>query len=422
LRDLRIKAVHELSDDRCMTTVEFEGLPRFEPNRLSYEIVGPDAPRQAPNGNFAIAAALPTAMSLGRPLHLVGEADGDFLAQMEEYMAAWCRWRPDLFQPVAISADTEVAPRTSSSGSAIMAFSGGLDSTFALARPQARLTGRRALDIEAAVLIQGFDIPLDDARALGIARAHVQAILESYGVRLNIVRTNWQKPFCVKWGMTHVLGITAVLHQFHRQFASAVIADDVPYESQVTPWSSNAITNQMLGCGAFPIRPAGAAWSRTEKAGAVASNPAVLQHLRVCYERPELGENCGVCEKCVRTKLNFHAVGIRPNACARRTNNRRRYPAYSCPAFRFSRLDSRRPREGHLGGDRSAAAGARRLGAALRASTSQGQANARAAAAQKCPQTGSAAAARDPRCAGGVSARRRFTSLRVASTAALIKT
>jgi hypothetical protein len=312
LRDLRIKAVHELSDDRCMTTVEFEGLRRLEPNRLSYEIVGPDAPRQAPNGNFAIAAALPTAMSLGRPLHLLGEADTDFLAQMEEYMAAWCRWRPDLFRAVAITADTEVAPGTSSSGSAIMAFSGGLDSTFALHAHKRGLLGRRALDIEAAVLIQGFDIPLDDARALGVARAHVQAILDSYGVRLNIVRTNWQKPFCVKWGMTHVLGITAVLHQFHRQFASAVIADDVPYESQVTPWSSNAITNQMLGCGAFPIRPTGAAWSRTEKAGAVAGNPAVLQHLRVCYERPELGENCGVCEKCVRTKLNFHAIGISP--------------------------------------------------------------------------------------------------------------
>jgi hypothetical protein len=143
-----------------MTTVEFEGLPRFEPNRLSYEIVGPDAPRQAPNGNFAIAAALPTAMSLGRPLHLVGEADGDFLAQMEEYMAAWCRWRPDLFQPVAISADTEVAPRTSSSGSAIMAFSGGLDSTFALARPQARLTGAACTRHRGGRANSGFRYPV----------------------------------------------------------------------------------------------------------------------------------------------------------------------------------------------------------------------------------------------------------------------
>jgi hypothetical protein len=68
----------------------------------------------------------------------------------------------------------------------------------------------------------------------------------------------------------------------------------------------------MLGCGGFPIRTTGAAWSRTQKAGAVATNPVVLQHLRVCFERPELGGNCGACEKCFRTKLNFCAVGIRP--------------------------------------------------------------------------------------------------------------
>ena len=312
MRALLIKPEHERSAERCRTTIEFEGLPRFEPNQIIYEITGPDAPLQGTNGNFATAAALPTAMSLGRPLHVRGEVDADFLAIMEEYMAAWCRWRPDLFRPVAISADREALPQHSDRKTAIMAFSGGLDSTFALHAHKQDLLGRRALDVQAAVLIQGFDIPLAEQKAFDIAQAHVKAILDSYGVRLNIVRTNWQKPFCVKWGMTHVLGIAAVLHLFHRQFGIGVIADDVAYDTQVTPWSSNAITNQMLGCTSFAIRTTGASWSRTEKAGFVAANPAVLEHLRVCYERPELGGNCGVCEKCVRTKLNFYAVGVSP--------------------------------------------------------------------------------------------------------------
>jgi len=310
LRELLIKPEHERSADRCRTSIVFEGLPHFEPDRIAYDIIGPDAPEQEPNANFAVVAALPTAMSLGRPLHVRGEVDANFLATMEEYMAAWCRWRPDLFQPVAISADVERAQRAPAAAGAIMAFSGGLDSTFALHAHKRGLLGRRQQDIQAAVLIQGFDIPLDDANAFEIARGHVKAILDAYGVRLNVVRTNWQKPFCVKWGMTHVLGIAAVLHLFHRQFGGGVIADDVAYDTQVTPWSSNAITNQMLGCGGFAIRTTGASWSRTEKTGAVATNPVVLNHLRVCYERPELGGNCGECEKCIRTKLNFHAVGI----------------------------------------------------------------------------------------------------------------
>jgi hypothetical protein len=236
--------------------------------------------------------------------------DADFLATMEEYMAAWCRWRPDLFQPVAISADVERADRAPVASGAIMAFSGGLDSTFALHAHKRAMLGRRQQDIQAAVLVQGFDIPLDQADAFDVARGHVQSILDSYGVRLNVVRTNWRKPFCIKWGMTHVLGIAAVLHLFHRQFGGGVMADDVAYDTQVTPWSSNAITNQMLGCGGFAIRSTGAAWSRTEKTSAIATNPVVLDHLRVCYERPELGGNCGECEKCVRTKLNFYAIGV----------------------------------------------------------------------------------------------------------------
>jgi hypothetical protein len=310
LRELFIRLEHEGAAQRCRTAIVFEGLPRFEPDRIVYEITGPDSPEQAPNANFAVAAALPTAMSLGRPLHVRGEVDADFLATMEEYMGAWCRWRPDLFQPVAISADVETASRPRVAVGAIMAFSGGLDSTFALHAHKRAMVGRRQQDIQAAVLVRGFDIPLDQAEAFNIARGHVKAILDSYGVRLNIVRTNWQKPFSVKWGMTHVLGIAAVLHMFHRQLGSGVIADDLPYDTQVTPWSSNAITNQMLGCGGFPIRTTGASWSRTQKAGVVAANPVVMDHLRVCYERPELGGNCGECEKCFRTKLNFRGAGI----------------------------------------------------------------------------------------------------------------
>jgi hypothetical protein len=224
VRTLFIEAAHELAAEFMRTTVEFEGLSRLQEKRIVYEIVGPDAPRQKPNGNFALTAALPTAMSLGRPLHLRGEVDADFLATMEEYMAAWCRWRPDLFQPVAVSADVETAARPSQATNAVMAFSGGLDSNFALHAHKQGLLGRRCLDIEAAVFVQGFDMPLDNAAAFDVARTHVKAILESYGVRLNIVRTNRQKPFSIKWEMTHMLGIAAVLHQFHRTFGKGLIA------------------------------------------------------------------------------------------------------------------------------------------------------------------------------------------------------
>jgi 7-cyano-7-deazaguanine synthase in queuosine biosynthesis len=310
MSQLTIEAQSEISNERSKITLVLNGLPRSVPNRIFYEIVGPDAPRQGPNGNFAIAAVLPAAMAHGCSLHYRGDADADFLATIEEYMAAWCRWLPGQFHPVAVTADAESAPPAPQGRRAIMAFSGGLDSIFALHAHNRNLLGRRGLDIQAAVLIQGFDLTLDDQKAFDKARSHVESVLECYGVRMNVVRTNWRKV-AVNWEMTHVLGLAAVLHQFHRSFDYGVFADDVPYDKQVTPWSSNAITNQMLGSIGFPIRSTGASWYRTEKAAIVGANPVVLKRIRVCYERPELGENCGACEKCLRTKLNFYAAGVR---------------------------------------------------------------------------------------------------------------
>ena len=308
---LIVTTSHQFSADRSLTTITIKGLARFEPAEFFFEVAGPDAPRSAPNGNVAIAAVLPIAMSRGLPVHYEGEADSDFLRNIEECMAAWCRWRPDLFQPVPLTVEREASPRLPDLRRAMIAFSGGLDSTFALHAHKRGLMGRRNLNVDAAMLVHGFDIPLASARAFEIARNHNQAILDSYGVRLNIVRTDWKKRFCVKWGMTHILGLSAILQLFNRDFSAGVFADDFAYDAQWMPWSNNPVTNQMLGGTAFEIRSTGASWSRTEKAAVLADNPVALEHLRVCYEHPDLGGNCGQCGKCVRTKINFYACGVK---------------------------------------------------------------------------------------------------------------
>jgi hypothetical protein len=310
MSQLSVEAQTEVSSEGSKVTLVLNGLSGLLPSRIFFEIVGPDAPRQEPNGHFAIAAVLPLAMAHGCPLHYRGNADADYLATIEEYMAAWHRWLPHRFQPVAVTADQESTGRARQGRRAIMAFSGGLDSTFALHAHKRDLLGRRGLDIQAAALIQGFDLTVDDQKAFDKARGHAEAVLDSYGVRLNVVRTNWREA-AIDWEMTHVLGLATVLHLFHRSFDHGVFADDDAYDTQVTPWSSNAITNQLLGSVGFPIRSTGASWFRTEKATILGANPVVLEHIRVCYHRPELGENCGACEKCLRTKLNFRAAGVR---------------------------------------------------------------------------------------------------------------
>ena len=49
--------------------------------------------------------------------------------------------------------------------------------------------------------------------------------------------------------------------------------------------------------------------TRTEKVATIGALAAVRDHIRVCWEGDRHGRNCGRCEKCVRTKLNFLAAG-----------------------------------------------------------------------------------------------------------------
>jgi hypothetical protein len=42
--------------------------------------------------------------------------------------------------------------------------------------------------------------------------------------------------------------------------------------------------------------------------------PEIAARLRVCWQGPQTGANCGRCEKCVRTKLNF-AANRQPPLC-----------------------------------------------------------------------------------------------------------
>ncbi len=59
----------------------------------------------------------------------------------------------------------------------------------------------------------------------------------------------------------------------------------------------------------------GAGFSRTGKAEVVARDSVGRRTLKVCWEGQDQAANCGQCEKCVRTRLNFKAVGMDDPEC-----------------------------------------------------------------------------------------------------------
>ena len=64
--------------------------------------------------------------------------------------------------------------------------------------------------------------------------------------------------------------------------------------------------------------------SRLEKVRLISEWDAAVNNIRVCWEGDVPGENCGICEKCVRTQLELVAVGITP---------RENFKAHLCPGM-----------------------------------------------------------------------------------------
>lgn len=275
--------------------------------KIYYEFYGSTLPKKNHTNDFALIAIMPYAMQYGYDLHINGAVHFDLLKNMEESQDAWLRWHPDLFTKIAISADEEVSSALVNGCKAVLAFSGGLDATYALHAHTNKLLGRRSRNIVAGVLIHGFDVDLTKSEAFDYARIKNATILNSYGVSQAFVKTNWRE-LATSWEETHMFGIISVISQFSETVDCGVIASDVAYDEEDLGWGSNAVTNKLFSLPTFPLEFTGGSLSRTKKAEIVSTKPAVLENIRVCYQG-EIG-NCGMCEKCMRTKLNFLAIGV----------------------------------------------------------------------------------------------------------------
>jgi hypothetical protein len=282
-------------------------LVEFDGSEVFFEIEGGQTPPPLELHDFAAFALVFTAMRQRRPLHINGPVSLAALRNLEEFQEVFAAWRPKDYQPVAITAaevPSSEAPRTHRSG--VFAFSGGVDGSYALLRHVNGQAGRRTVEPVGALVVHGFDIPLDEPAAFEIARAGAAAVLAPLGIPLSVVRTNWRQVCCQRWELEFGCGLAACLHQFEGLATHGVLGADEDYAHLVLPWASNPITNRLLS-GNFEIYTEGGGQTRTQRVALICETPAVAERLRVCWEGPMTGQNCGVCEKCVRTKLNFMA-------------------------------------------------------------------------------------------------------------------
>lgn len=250
------------------------------------------------------------AMGSNQDIHVDGRMTRSALLNLAAFQEAWCRWKPDVYRPIKIEplSLTDDPPRAE--GRSIAAFSGGADAIFTALR---HAGDRFALD--SVMLVHGFDVPTSRADEFNKLLERVRPLLHHLNLRPRVVRTNIAELRLQKWHDSFLAQLSCCLHNYSHEFRFGLTASGEPYDALVLPWGQNPCTDYLLSGDGFSIVHDGAAYSRTEKIAAIARDPVATRAVKVCWEAADPSTNCGTCEKCVRTRLNFKAVGIDNPSC-----------------------------------------------------------------------------------------------------------
>ena len=287
-------------------TIAVTSLRRGAPGRAEALIAGApvwleaDAEIDLPMDAIVSAFFIP-ALRHGAPLLLDGALSERLRSQLPyvaDIVREWWGWQGALpVEPVGTPAPSGGLLSPALRRSALL-FSGGVDSFFSLLR------GPLAPD--ALVFVGGFDVSLEDVARCDAAHDLVRRVADTVGVRTIRVTTNVRThPLfaSLSWEQTHGGALAAIGHALRGEISHAMISSTPSFREIATHWGSHVRLDTLWSSEQLGVWHVGATHRRSEKLVAIAGEPLVREHLRVCWEHRGTGLNCGVCEKCLRTQL-----------------------------------------------------------------------------------------------------------------------
>lgn len=275
---------------------------------LSFEFSDEIAPPQDDDCDAYFLALVMDCMSEARDLYIDGSVSRELLSNLVEFQCAWNKWLPEKYSLVSVTAKEIREPEPAAKG-AVCAFSGGVDSVFSVWRHTQKRNSYRSQPVNLCTMVHGFDIPLSDQEAFRTAVGRAILTLEDIGVKVIPIKTNYRLICTANWEDAHVAALVGTLSNFKSVAGVCIVGSTYPYNYLKTPWGSHPISDHLLGSDIFKVIHDGASHTRTEKVKEISDWQMGINNLRVCWQGDLKDRNCGKCEKCVRTKLNFLAVG-----------------------------------------------------------------------------------------------------------------
>lgn len=261
------------------------------------------------------------AMRHGRDLKVSGEISEKLFRNIRTFQEAWHCHYPSLYHEVDI-VPTRVTPRVQlavpTSVGAIQTFSGGVDSLFSLLRNKGR--GNIAVpSTNTILLVHGFDIPHSNKADFDALCRRVQSLADTCEVELHVLKTTLRDSLQIDWEHSHGAAIAGALHNYSNTHPFGVIASSDPYNYvSFVPqaWGTNPATDYLLSGSQMEILHDGAGYARPQKVAFLAKTvPSLLRDAQFCWEGKVRSENCGVCDKCIHTRLSLRASGNSEDIC-----------------------------------------------------------------------------------------------------------
>ncbi len=289
------------------------------PLTIASEALSAEAPPMA----FFLLAQLPGALAAGeRRVRVEGSLDRALADQVGLALGRLSSWffdeRPI---PVIEATGRFEIERPRGPGSAQL-LSGGVDSMALLRRLVRWFPTGHSRALTEAILVEGFDISLPGQEAQGDyfrrVRDRLQPVCEARGIRLWTVHTNLRDPALApgSWSDLHFgLAGAAVGHALSHRIRELHVAGGLA-AADLYPHGSHPLLDPFASGGALRVRHHLSDLGRLDRIRALAGEPDLLAALRVCWAgiRNEGPLNCGVCHKCVMTRLELIAAGV-PDGC-----------------------------------------------------------------------------------------------------------
>ena len=266
---------------------------------------------------FAVAL-VPLAMTLGENLQVEGVLSPRLLRGLEEYQRIQCTWEPTRFKPIEIEPDTvQPTNRNHTETGVGCTFSGGVDSAFTLWRHLPQNERNHRYRISHCLMINGFDCDsdLDNTGSFARIQQAYEPMMKRLGVDLVVCRTNYM-AFSDPRILKHSFGamVTSPALILERLFSCFFIASSYRFDDFLRD-GSHLLLDHLIATESMETVHDSSHLRRPEKTKVISQWSETYSTLRVCFnntgfrEETQSIENCGICEKCIRTMATLDLCG-----------------------------------------------------------------------------------------------------------------